>query len=106
MTITQPVGKMMDPVKNTIRKHISTRAPGLLEILNLYSLNIHGKEILTLLIESPCTVYRLLYQLYKDRAVATAIMANLFIAPLSTIENPSIHQFFLNKLKECIDKEP
>lgn len=96
----------VDLVKNTIKRCISTRVPGLLEILNLYSLNIHGKDILTLFAESPCTVYKLLYQLYRDRTVAAIIMTNLFIVPLSTTGNPHIYHLFLDKLKECIDREP
>ncbi len=102
---TIPTKGLVNLVKSTIRRYISMRVPGLLEILNLYSLNIYEKEILTLFVESPCTVYRLLYQFYRDETIAMTITTNLFIAPLSTIEK-NVYHFFLNKLRECIDREP
>ncbi|MCS7112073.1 MAG: hypothetical protein N3D82_02750 [Ignisphaera sp.] len=96
--------KSLNLIRDTIRRHISTKAPGLLEVLNLYSLTIYGKEVLTLFVESPCAAYRLLYQLYRDEAVASIIITTLFVAPLSNVETPHVQRSLISRLNECMDR--
>lgn len=103
MTIEIIKDESIDRLKNMVKKHISSRAPGLLELLDLYSLSTCGKEILSLLIESPCEVYKLLCKIYKDKTVASIIMMNLLILPLySIVRLNSLQKHLSDALRECI----
>lgn len=102
MTVETLKVEIINQYKDAIKRHISNRAPGLLEILNLCSINTYGKEIITIFIESPCKVYKLLYQIYKNKTVAEIMIKSLFIVPISNI-NPNLLQGYLNTQKECTE---
>lgn len=91
-----------DKVVRALKRHLSVVAPGLLDILNLYSLKNHNKDLLRLFMESPCSLYKLIAELYKDKVIAAYIFFNLFIKPLNGLVDPNTLRKIYSDAEACI----
>lgn len=98
---SRQVAEVEDRVIEALKRYISAAAPGLLDILNLYSLKNHGKDLLNLFTESPCSLYKLVANLYKDRAIATCIFFVLFVKPLSGVVDPATLRKIYRDVEAC-----
>lgn len=85
-----------------IKKILSDRVPGLLDILNLYSIRLYNKEALQLLLESPCNFYKLINNIYGNTIIATYILVNLFLKHLSKIIDQDLLQSIYQNMNECL----
>lgn len=65
-----------------IKEHVSTKAPGLLEMLDTITKARTGKSALELLFTSPTKLYQILAEHYMSSEAALFALANLFIRPL------------------------
>jgi len=91
-----------DHIRSTIRTHAAKVMPGFLEMLNLYCTARYGKDVYTLLISSPCTLYKALVDLYKSERSAHAILKMMLKALAHREEDVEV---LLEYMRMCRDSE-
>lgn len=72
----------IEEIKLFIRSYIMNKTPGLLEILNSFSLRCYGIRILDLLFQYPEKFMELLMNYYKDIYTAKFTAQYLFVRPI------------------------
>jgi hypothetical protein len=93
-------------VKQFIKRYIRSMIPGYLEILNIYSMRIYGKDVIDLFFESPSKVYDILLQHYKDSFTADFAISRLFLRPISLkANNILLEESLLELIKNRKDDE-
>jgi len=93
-------------VKQFMKRYIRSMIPGYLEILNIYSMRIYGKDIIDLFFESPSKVYDILLQHYKDSFTADFAISRLFLRPISLkANNILLEESLLELIKNRKDDE-
>jgi hypothetical protein len=89
-------------LKQTINQKVSNIVPGLIQILNIYCRIRIGYDFYTLLITSPCDLYKALIYFYKDE-VASNIVLKLILKNI-IVDEESIDKA-LNHIKKCEGKK-
>jgi hypothetical protein len=89
-------------LKQTINQKVSNIVPGLIQILNIYCRIRIGYDFYTLLITSPCDLYKALIYFYKDEA-ASNIVLKLILKNI-IVDEESIDKA-LNHIKKCEGKK-
>lgn len=97
---------VLNELKQRIRRYIRAVIPGYLEILNIYSMRIYGKDVLDLFFESPSKVYDILMQHYRDSFTVDFAIVRLFLRPISlTSNNILLEDRLLELIKRRRDDE-
>lgn len=85
-------------LRRSMRQKVSKIIPGLLEFLDLYCKIKLGKDFYTLLVETPCTLYKSLSDFYKDERTVN-ITLKLILKTVITEEKDLDN--ILNYVKNC-----
>lgn len=86
-----------------IKNYIRTRTPGLLDILNTQTIHTYGKDVFTLLLESPCIVYNIINSISKDKTIARYILVYVLLKPLIGMLDRNAQQKLYNDIAKCTD---
>lgn len=86
---------------DSLRRHLSTIAPGLIDIMDLYCIQTYGVSTLELLIESPCTFYRIAVKLYGNEETAKFIIKRLFLNFLLNVLSEEIVYTVEHEIENC-----
>ncbi|MCS7111037.1 MAG: hypothetical protein N3D82_01300 [Ignisphaera sp.] len=96
----------LDELKQRIRRYIRAVVPGYLELLNIYSMRIYGKDVLDLFFNSPSSVYDILTQHYGDSFTVDFAISRLFLRPISLeVNNVLLEEQLLELIKKRRDSE-
>lgn len=88
---------------NLIKNYLGIRVPGLLDILNTYFIYAYGKDVFTLLLESPCTVYNAINSISKDETTTRCILVYVLLRPIVGVLDQKTWQKLFNDIAKCTD---
>lgn len=85
------------------KSYLRARAPGLLDILNTYFIHTYGKDVFTLLLESPCIVYSTVSKIARDEDMTKHILVYVLLKPLMSMLDQEEQQRLRSNIAKCTD---
>ena len=73
-----------EELKRYIREFLSSRAPGILEVLDIVAKNRYNSSILDLLFTKPREFMEVIREYYGDQETVTFVLSVLFIKPVAS----------------------
>lgn len=88
---------------DNIRNYIRARTPGLLDMLDTQSIHTYGKDVLTLLLESPCKVYNMINSISRDENTTKCVLTYVLLRPLSNLLDQKTQQEIYSNMGKCMN---